>query len=126
VVPVSCPFGSTSEFNPVFVTGFNVERSSDRVELSWISTGAEVREFHVMRRDPDGSMVQVAGGPATSYRLAHVSIPAGSGALFLEIVDQTGWTTRVGTDGTTERIAAGGPAVNSKVRVDITGGRKVL
>ncbi|MGA2126979.1 MAG: hypothetical protein ABSG76_12590 [Xanthobacteraceae bacterium] len=127
VVPVSCPFGSTSDLNPVFVTGFNVERSMDGVRISWISTGADVREFHVLRRSADGTLVRVAAGPATSYQLSHVAIPGGSvdAALFLEIVDHTGWTTRVGSDGTTERIAAGGPAAG-KVRADRAGGQRVL
>jgi len=127
VVPASCPFGSTSDLNPVFVTGFNVERSMEGMRISWISTGAEVREFHVLRRGRDGSLVRVAGGPATASRLSHVAVPGApvDVTVFLDIVDRTGWTTRVGSDGTTERIAAGGPAAG-KVRADGSDRRSLL
>jgi len=127
VVPASCPFGSISDLNPVFVTGFDVERSMDGVRISWISTGADAREFHVLRRNPGGTLVRVAGGAATSYRLSHVVVPGApvDAAFYLEIVDHTGWTTRVGSDGTTERIVAGGPAAD-KVRADRAGGQRVL
>ena len=127
VVPASCPFGLTSDLNPVFVTGFNVERLTDGVRIAWISTGADVREFHVLRRSRDGTLVRVAVGQATSYRLSHVVVPGApaDAALFLDIVDHTGWTTRVGSDGTTERIAAGGPAAG-KVRADGSDRRSVL
>lgn len=127
VVPAACPFGSTSDLDPVFVTGFDLERSTGGVRISWISTGADVREFRVLRRSRDGTLESVAVGPATSYRLSHVVVsgaPADA-ALFLDIVDYTGWTTRVGSDGTTERIAAGGPAAG-KERADSAVGRRVL
>jgi hypothetical protein len=129
VVPVSCPFGSTSDLNPVFITGFNVEnltgdrdrtstQQEGRVRISWISTGADVSEFHLIRRGPDGVARRIAEGPAKSYQLSHLVVPDERGAnLFLEIVDRAGWTTRVGSDGTTERIAANDP-VGGKARAE--------
>jgi len=107
VVPVSCPFGSTEEFNPVFITGFNVEEADGGVLISWISTGAEVRRFHILRRNADGTLARIAEGDATSYRLSRILLrdtPV-EAVYFLEIVDPTGWITKVGTDGSTQRIA---------------------
>jgi hypothetical protein len=107
VVPVSCPLGSTAEYNPVYITGFNVEPTAGGARISWIATGAEAKTFRVLLRNSDGATQVVAQGQADTNRLSRVTVAGGKAdaTYLLEVVDRTGWTTRVGTDGKTERFA---------------------
>ena len=106
VVAVACPYSTNDDpMADVQVTGFNIEREGDVAEISWVTAGGEVTAFRLYRLSGDHQEL-VAEGPAAGGRLQRVAAAdddPGAGYV-VELVDALGWVTRVGSDGSTERL----------------------
>ena len=106
VVAVACPYSTNDDpMADVQVTGFNIERQGDVAEISWVTAGGEVTAFRLYRLSGDHREL-VAEGPAMGGRLQRVAAADDDPAAgyVVELVDALGWVTRIGSDGSTERL----------------------
>ena len=106
VVAVACPYSTNDDpMANVQVTGFNIEREGDVAEISWVTAGGEVTAFRLYRLSGEHREL-VAEGPAPGGRLQRVAAADDDPAAgyVVELVDALGWVTRIGSDGSTERL----------------------
>ena len=106
VVAVACPYSTHDDpMADVQVTGFNIEREGDVAEISWVTAGGEMSAFRLYRLSGEHREL-VAEGPAAGGRLQRVAAAGDDPAdgYVVEFVDALGWVTRIGSDGSTERL----------------------
>ena len=106
VVAVACPYSTNDDpMADVQVTGFNIEREGDVAEISWVTAGGEMSAFRLYRLSGEHREL-VAEGPAAGGRLQRVAAAGDDPAdgYVVEFVDALGWVTRIGSDGSTERL----------------------
>ena len=103
---VACPYSTNDDpMADVQVTGFNIERQGDVAEISWVTAGGEVTAFRLYRLSGDRREL-LSEGSAAAGRLQRVAAAGDDPAdgYVVEFVDALGWVTRVGSDGSTERL----------------------